>query len=194
MAQPARLTMENIYSQIYDLDNLIRAWKKARKGKTKIPYVKRFEKNLERNLLDLQFELKSQFYKPLPLTTFPISDPKTRLISKSEFRDRVIHHAIVNILGPIFEKSFIHDSCANRKGKGTLFAIKRFEKFTKILSKNNTAPCFILKADVKHYFQEVDHEILLKIIQRKIKCTKTLYLIKQIVNANFRLQRERERE
>jgi len=193
MAQPARVKMQNIYQKIYSFNNLLLAYKKARKGKTKKLYVIEFEKNLEKNLLDLQFELKNQFYKPLPLTTFILRDPKTRKISKSDFRDRVVHHAIVNILEPIFDKTFIYDSCANRKGKGTLFATKRFSKFKKIVSKNNTSPCFVLKADIKHYFQEVEHEILLEMIKRKIADEKVLWLIEKILNVsyvNFRIERK----
>src|SRR3989338_2276754 len=161
-------TYNNLYQNIYDFDNLLLAYQKARKGKTKKFYVIKFEKNLEKNLLDLQFELKNKFYKPLPLETFILRDPKTRKISKSDFRDRVVHHAIVNVLEPIFEKIFIYDSSANRKGKGNLFALERFEQFMNKVSRNgkpngwyneNQIKGYCLKADVKHYFEEVDHDI-----------------------------------
>jgi RNA-directed DNA polymerase len=178
--------MNSMYQQIYSFDNLFLAYQKARKGKTKKQYVLEFEKDLERNLLDLQFELKSQNYKPLPMKTFILRDPKTRKISKAQFRDRVIHHAIVNILEPIFEKSFIYDSCANRKGKGTHFALKRFDKFKNQVSKNNTLPCFVLKADIKHYFQEINHDILIKIIRKKISDQRVIWLIKQIIHSGGR--------
>jgi len=181
----------NLYSKIYDFNNLFRAWQKARKGKTKKGYVIKFEKDLERNLLDLQLELKSETYRPLQLETFILRDPKTRRIAKSDFRDRVIHHALVNILEPIFEKSFIHDSCANRIGKGTLYALKRFEKFRRKVTKNFTSQAFCLKADIKHYFQEVNQEILLHLIKRKISDVKALNLVQKI-NTNFGAQRERE--
>ena len=179
------------------MSNLILAWRKARKGKTKKDYVIEFEKDLIRNLLKLYEELKSQTYSPKSLKTFILRDPKTRKISKSEFRDRIIHHALVRVIESIFEPTFIYDSCANRKGKGNLFAIKIFEKFIRKVSKNDTAPCFILKADIKHYFQEVDHEILLNIIKRKIKDEKVIWLIKRILNncANSEVRdRERERD
>ena len=178
-------TYNNLYQNIYDFDNLLLAYQKARKGKTKKFYVIKFEKNLEKNLLDLQFELKNKFYKPLPLETFILRDPKTRKISKSDFRDRVVHHAIVNILEPIFEKTFIHDSCANRKGKGTLHALKRFEVFRRKVTNNFTSEAFCLKADIKHYFEEVDHEILLEIIKRKITEENVLWLIKKILNVSY---------
>jgi retron-type reverse transcriptase len=110
-------THNNLYHKIYDLDNLQLAYRKAKKGKTKKIYVIEFEANLLENLLKLQNELKSKTYKPKPLKTFILRDPKTRKISISEFRDRVVHHALCNIIEPIFDKTFIYDSCANRKGK-----------------------------------------------------------------------------
>jgi len=183
-------TYKNLYLQIYDLKNLIFAWKKARKGKTKKNYVIEFEVNLRENLLKLQEELKNQVYKPEPLKTFILRDPKTRKISKSAFRDRVVHHALVRIIEPIFEKSFIHDSCANRIGKGNLFALKRFEQFIRKVSENgkinglfsdNQIKGYCLKADIKHYFEEVNHEILIKIISKKIKDEKVIWLIKRIL-------------
>ncbi len=178
--------MENkdLYQNLISLSNLFLAYKKAKKGKSKKPYVLEFIKDLPKNLKDLNLELSSQTYRPKPLTTFIIRDPKTRKISKSDFRDRIIHHALVNILEPIFDKSFIFDSYANRKTKGTLKAIQRFDKFKRKVSKNNTINCYVLKADIRHYFENVDHEILIKIIKRKVKDEKIIWLIKQILN-NF---------
>ena len=109
-------------------------------------------------------------------------DPQTRKISKSEFRDRIVHHAIISILEPIYEKTFIYDSFANRKGKGALSAIKRFDEFKRKVTLNFKVEAFCLKADIKHYFQEVDHEILLQIIQKKIKDEKVVWLIRQILS------------
>ncbi len=194
----------HLYNHIISFENLILAWKKARKNKTKKNYVIEFEKYLFYNLLALHYELKYLSYSPKALVTFILRDPKTRKISKSEFRDRIVHHAIVNILEPIFNKTFIHDSCANRIGKGNLFAIKRFYKYIRKVSRNglvaknkfrdnNYVSGYCLKADIKHYFQEVNHNILMNLIQRKIKDKKVLNLIEKI-NANFGMQRERERE
>ena len=163
------------------MKNLILAYKKARKGKTKKDYVIDFEANLIENLLKLQEELKFQTYFPKPLKTFILRDSKTRVISKSDFRDRIIHHAIVRMIEPIFEKQFIYDSCANQIGKGNLFALERLDKYIRKLTKNYTCCAFCLKADIKHYFQEVNHNILLQIISRKIKDKKVIWLIKQIL-------------
>jgi len=174
-------TYNNLYEKIISLENLIIAHKKARKHKTKKDYVIEFESDLQNNLLQIHKELEYQTYLPEPLKTFILRDPKTRKISKSAFRDRIVHHALIRILEPIFEKSFIYDSCANRIRKGNLFALKRFDQFKRKVSKNNTRECFVLKADVKHYFEEVNHEILLKILGRKIKDEKVLSLIEKIL-------------
>ena len=186
-------TFKNLYSKVYNLSNLILAWRKARKGKTKKEYVKEFEKATIKNLLELHNELENKSYKPPPLKTFILRDPKTRKISKSAFRDRIVHHALIRVLEPVFEKTFIYDSCANRIGKGNLFAIKRFYKFIKKVSRNgetkgwfnnNQVKGYCLKADIRHYFQEVDHNIFLSIISKKIKDQELIWLISQILNNN----------
>jgi RNA-directed DNA polymerase len=166
------------------MNNLTNAWRKARKGKTKKLYVIEFEKNIRENLLQLRKELLEQTYSPEPLKTFVIQDPKTRKISKSTFRDRIVHHALVRIIEPIFDKAFICDSCANRIGKGTLFALKRFDLFKKRITTNLHSMAFCLKADIKHYFQEINRNTLLEIIQRKIKDNNLLGLIRLILG-NF---------
>lgn len=181
----------DIYSNIFDLENLELAWKNARKGKTKKDYVIEFEKDLSNNLKSLHYELKSEIYYPKPLKTFVVRDPKTRKISKSHFRDRIVHHALIRIIEPILDKSFIYDSCANRIGKGTLFALKRFDLFKRKVTNNLKSEVYCLKADIKHYFQEVNHSILLEIIKRKIKDERTMGLIKKIIT-NSGDQRERE--
>jgi len=184
-------TYKNLYEKIFSLDNLILAWRKTRKGKTKKKYVIEFEENVIKNLLKLQEELIRQTYSPKPLQTFILRDPKTRKISKSDFRDRIVHHAIVNVIEPIFDKTFIYDSSANRKGKGNLFAINRFLCFARKVSKNgkrkgllnpNQVKGHCLKADIKHYFQEVNHEILINIIKRKIRDKGVIWLIKKILS------------
>lgn len=178
----------NIYEKIYSLDNLEIAFRKAKTGKSKRRYVKRFQSDLKNNLLKLREELVNQTYQPNKLKTFILRDPKTRKISKSAFRDRVVHNAVCNVISPDLEKSFIYDSHANQIGKGTLKAIERFDYFKRKVSKNNTRECFVLKADIKHYFEEIDHDILINIIKRKIDDEKTIWLIKQIL-ANVPLNR-----
>jgi retron-type reverse transcriptase len=163
------------------MGNLTLAWRKARKGKTKKIYVKIFEKDIEKNLIALHYALKFQSYEPKPLKTFILRDPKTRKISKAEFSDRIVHHALCNIISPIFNKTFIYDSCANQKCKGTLFAIRRFDKFQRKVTNNLTSSGYCLKADIRHYFFEVDNNILLDLIKSKIKDEKVIWLITKIL-------------
>ena len=186
-------THKNLYNNLISEENLFLAWKKARKDKTDRWYVKLFERNLINNLNKLQKELENQTYSPQPLKMFILRDPKTRKVGKSNFRDRVVHHAIVNIIEPIFDKTFIHDSYANRKDKGTLAAVKRFDKFKRKVSKNgsiirnnfkdnNYVKGYCLKADIKHYFDTIDHEVLIKIIKKKINDNKLISLIEKILS------------
>ncbi len=106
----------NLFSTVTDFQNIYNAYRKAKKGKTNKEYVLQYSKNLERNLLNLQERLKNQTYRPGKYNSFTIYDPKKRLISCAPFEDRIVHHTICNIIEPIFEKTFIDTSFANRKG------------------------------------------------------------------------------
>jgi len=174
-------TYKNLWQGLCSYENLEKAFEKARKGKTFKPYVVQFEKDLDKNLNQLRIELLFHAYSPRSLKTFIIHDPKTRKISKSDFRDRVIHHALCNIIEPIFESHFIYDSYANRIGKGTLKALERFDYFKRKVFNKRTQEGYVLKADIKHYFDEVDRTVLLEIIKDKIGDPKVLWLIKKIL-------------
>ncbi len=174
-------TYKNLYQELCSKENIALAFKKAQKRKSGKPYVIEFKNNLNENLELLRLELLSNTYKPKPLRTFVIREPKTRKIRKSYFVDRIVHHAICNVLEPIFEKRFIYDSFANRIGKGTLNAIKRFDKFKQKVSKNNTKNCYVFKADVKHYFDEVNHNVLINILRKKINDERLISLITKVL-------------
>jgi len=182
---------KNLFESVYSEENLFKAYRKARKGKGKKYYVINFEKNLHFELSKLKSELKTGNYAPRPLNRFVIHDPKTRVIHAPDFRDRVVHHAINNILEPIFDRTFIYDSYASRKRKGTHAALQRFDAFKKKVSRNgmlvpsavdnNMACGFVLKADIKHYFPSVNHAILICLIERKLSDKKLLTLLKKII-------------
>lgn len=179
-------TYRNLYGRLCSYDNLKLAWTKARQRKTQREYVIEFESNLEGNIKELQYELETQIYSPAPLTVFIVRDPKTRKISASHFRDRVVHHALCNVIAPIFEKDFIHDSFANQIDKGTHKAILRYEAFVRkvaIVKRRGAENLhgFVLKADVRHYFDSINHDILLGIIKRKIKDDEVISLIEIIL-------------
>lgn len=126
----------NLFQTLCSFDNLFLAYQKASKHKRKKAYVLEFEKELQNNLYKLQWELLTHAYNPRSLKTFTVRDPKTRKISAANFRDRVVHHALCNIILPIFESRFIYDTFANRKGKGTLATLKRFDFFVRKVSVN----------------------------------------------------------
>ncbi len=182
---------KNLFGKISSIENLRLAFKKAKRGKASKWYVKKFEYNLQNELQKLKTELENQTYKPKPLARFVVRDPKTRVIFASAFKDRVVHHAICNIIEPIFEKVFICDTYANRKNRGVHAALKRFDQFKRKVSQNgrlvknakdnNMVVGYVLKGDIKHYFQTIDHEVLLKIIRKKISDEKVLSLIRTIL-------------
>ncbi|HDZ61147.1 MAG TPA: hypothetical protein ENH46_05565 [Candidatus Pacearchaeota archaeon] len=184
-------TYNKLYEKFCSEDNLISAFKKARKGKSKKSYVIHFESSLSKNLRLLQKDLQLKVYCPSRLKKFVIRDPKTRTIHASIFRDRIVHHTIINILNPIYEKRFIHDSFASRKNKGTHIAVKRFEYFINKVSSNgrkikkpfnnNSIKGYVLKADIKHYFDTIDHEVLINILRKKIKDEDLIDLIKLVL-------------
>ena len=141
-------THKHLYSRITDFGNLHQAFKNAARGKRSRPDVAAFEFNLERNLLDLQAELQTQTYKPGPYYNFRIYDPKPRLISAAPFRDRVVHHALCQIIEPLFERRFIYDSYACRVGKGTHAALDHAQDFARCYP-------YVLKCDLEHFFNNV---------------------------------------
>jgi RNA-directed DNA polymerase len=179
--KPGDKKPRDLWQELCSIKNLELAFRKARKHKTKKLDVIDFEKNLKENLARIQVELLLHSYRPRPLNTFILRDPKTRKISKSDFRDRVVHHALCNVIAPIFEKSLIYDSYANRKGKGVIKAIARFEQYKREESGNGAVSCFVLKADVQHYFENVNHDILIRIIRERVKSKEVIWLIKAIL-------------
>ena len=187
-------TYKNLYPKLCSYKNLELAFRKASKGKSKKPYVIEFKKELNKNLLELKRELETETYKPSRLTKFTIKDPKTRLIRKSIFKDRIVHHAIVNILEPIYEPRFISDNYANRLNKGTIPALQRFDKFKRKVSgngklvhyalTNNMIKGYVFKADIKKFFDSIDQSKMIEILKRKIKDHKLIWLVIKILK-NF---------
>jgi retron-type reverse transcriptase len=167
----------NLWPQVIDFANLIEAAKKAERGKRFQPNVLRFNDNFAGELQRLREELESKTYRPGPYFTFQIVEPKRRMISAAPYRDRVVHHALCNVIAPIFERTFIADSYANRVGFGTHRALRRFTEFAR-------SHQYVLQCDVRKYFPSIDHEILKTIIRRKIKCQDTLWLIETIIDAS----------
>lgn len=166
----------NLFEKIVSFENVLKASKKARRGKRYKASTARFEYYLENSILKIIEVLKNKTYEPGSYYDFYIHDPKKRLISAAPYFDRVIHHALINIIGPIIEKSFIYDTYACIKGKGTHKAVQRYKEFQK---KNK----YVLKCDIRKYFESIDLEILLNKVANKIKCSDTLCLVRKIINS-----------
>ena len=119
-------TYKDLYERVCAFSNLYFAHRRARRGgKRRLPHVAEFEHNLGENLLALEEELWTRRYRPGPYRSFIVVERKERKISAAPYRDRVVHHALMRVIGPIFEARMIHDSYANRKGKGTHAALDR---------------------------------------------------------------------
>ncbi len=168
--------INNLYPKIISFENVLKATQKARKGKRYKYSTAIFELHLENNIFKIIDALKNKTYKPSPYKDFFIYDPKTRLISAATYFDRVIHHALINVIEPLIGRSFIYDTYACIKGKGTHKAVERYKEFQK---KNK----YVLKADIRKYFLNIDHGILYDKVKRKIKCQDTLWLIREIINS-----------
>jgi len=168
--------MSELYEQICTWDNLHLAWRKAARGKRGREPAASFEYRLEDNLLQLQEELWSRSYRPGPYHSFYIHDPKHRLISAAPFRDRVIHHALCNVIEPSFEHRFIADSYANRVGKGTHRALDRCQQFARQFR-------YVLQCDVRQFFPSIDHAVLRQTLGRVVGDPDVMGLVDRIVES-----------
>ncbi len=166
----------NLYPQIYTFSNLIDAWKKARKGKRYTPAAATFERNLDYEIADLHHQLESGTYQPGEYVHFIVHEPKRRLISAAPFRDRVVHHALCNVIEPIYERKFIEDSYANRIDKGTHRALDRCTYFMRRYP-------YVLQCDIQQFFPAIDHAVLKSILAQPIRDEKVLELSGKIIDS-----------
>ncbi|HBE45753.1 MAG TPA: RNA-dependent DNA polymerase [Deltaproteobacteria bacterium] len=173
----------NLYKKIYDLENLNFAFYKVSKGRRYYRDILQYKDALEENLINLQRELTNKTYTPSPYRTFTLYEPKKRIIYVSPIKDRIVHHAVMNIVEPIWESLFIYDSYACRKGKGTHAGLARTVKFLR-MSRQKWGRVYCLKCDITKFFPSINHHIMFDIIRRKIKCKDTLYLFDKIIFSN----------
>jgi retron-type reverse transcriptase len=169
-------SFKNLWSKITSWENLLAAYKRCRKRKRYKAPATKFDFFWETSLLQLQHELIDGTYKPGVYRHFHITDPKPRKISAAPFRDRVVHHALVGILEPLFDRRFIYDSYACRRGKGTHRAINRTQQYLRQYD-------WYLKTDVVRFFPNVDHQLLFTLVSRTIRDSRTLKLIELILES-----------
>jgi retron-type reverse transcriptase len=170
-------TYKHLYEQICTKENICKAYHKARLGKRKKFYVRKFESNVDINIKRLHRELRDETWMPLPYKEFIAYEPKKRLIRAPQFRDRVIHHALIQTLQPIYDKILIYDTYASRKDKGTHAAVDRLTQFLR-RDRNNA---FVFHGDVRKFFDNIDHETLIKILREKIADERVITLIRKIL-------------
>jgi retron-type reverse transcriptase len=168
-----------LFEKVVSFDNLLLAARKALKGKKHTDSASSFYFNMENEILSLQEELEEKKYKPLPLKFFIIREPKVRKIGAAVFRDRVVHHAVCNVLEPIFEKKYIYHSYACRKDKGTHRAIKQAQGYCRKYE-------YFLKCDIKKYFASIPHRVLKRILRDKFKDPELLWLLEIIIDFSDR--------
>ena len=165
----------DLWPRIVAFDNLLVAYHKARRGKRQRDEVARFDLALERNLLALREELLSHAYRPGAYRQFTIYDRKARLISAAPFGDRVVHHALMNLVESALDRAFIRDSYACRQGRGVHAAVARYQGWAR-------RHAYVLKLDISRYFPSIDHAILKEKLCRRIKDRDTLWLFDRIID------------
>lgn len=172
--------INNLYNKITSIENLEASELKARKGKTKQYGVKLFDNNKEQYLQELQHSLKSKNYKTSEYTTFTVYEPKERLVFKLPyFPDRITHHAIMNVMEPLFKKWFTNDSYSSIKGKGIHNASENLKKA--LQDQDKTKYC--LKLDIVKFYPNINHNILKDLLKRKIKDNDLLWLLFEIIDS-----------
>ncbi len=175
-------TYNRLFDEIVDFENLYRAYIKARRCKRYNPEVLRFSSKLEDELLAIQDKLLGGTYKTGNYYRFVIYEPKKREIAALPFRDRVVHHALCNVIEPLFERKFVHDSYGCRVRKGTHAGSDRLVEFLR-RAQRTWGKVFCLKGDIEKFFPSVHHEALKGIVRRTIRCKQTLNLIDGIIDS-----------
>jgi len=178
-----KIRLSHSYKDIIELNNLFSAWEEFLIGKSNKDDVEAFGLNLLDNIAELHDDLVNKKYRHGGYHSFFINDPKRRHIHKAEVRDRLLRHAIYRILYPFFERTFISDSYSCRLGKGVYKAIERFDTKSYKLSRNNFKTCWVLKCDIKKFFDSIDHKILLNILGNYIPDQDIMWLLTKVINS-----------
>lgn len=182
-----RVSERDAVTDLFTFENLHRAYLSCRRGKRTSPGALHFEARLEANLFALLDELRSRTYEPSPSACFITDQPKAREIFAAPFRDRIVHHLAVAHLEPFWERRFIYDSYACRRGKGTHAAVRRVQCFMRQASANGTRSAWYLKIDVRSFFVRIHKATLLEILHTALRresptwCEPLSWLLERIV-------------
>ncbi|MBI5794127.1 group II intron reverse transcriptase domain-containing protein [Candidatus Uhrbacteria bacterium] len=172
------------YDDVVSIENLFAAWRQFVKGKHARLEILAFERCLEDRLFALHDRLVRGTWSHGQYETFTVCDPKPRVIHKASVENRIVHHALVRIIEPVFDRSFIFDSWSCRKGKGTHAAVARLQTRLRCIAQKSRQPVWSLKCDMKKYFASVDGQVLLELIEEKIQDERLRELIRDIVHSH----------
>jgi hypothetical protein len=167
-------THNNLWENVASLGNLMQAAHLAMRGKRSLAPAAGFFAEWELECVNLAEELENGSYQPGAYRYFKIYEPKERIVAAAPFRDRVVHHALVRVLEPLFEPRFLEDSFACRKGKGTHAGMRRALHFAR-------RHPYALKCDLRRYFPSIDHGILTGEIARVVADARVMDLIGKIL-------------
>lgn len=171
----------NLYQQIISIDNLCAADASARKGKGNNYGIRVFDKNREANILTLHEALKNKTYKTSQYDVFKVYEPKERVIFRLPyFPDRIVHHAVMRVLEPIWGKIFTHNTHSCIKGRGIEGCAKKVDA---MLRKYDRKPLYCLKIDVSKFYPSINHDVLKQIVRKKIKDKDLLWLLDEIIDS-----------
>lgn len=171
----------NLYEQIISVENLRRADEKARRGKLRTYGVRHHDKNREANIIALHEALRTKTYKTSEYDKFTVFEPKERLIFRLPYYpDRIVHHAVMNILEPIWSKVFTHNTYSCIKKRGIEGCARQVDK---IIRKYKGKPLYCLKIDIKKFYPSINHDVLKRIVRKKIKDKDLLWLLDEIIDS-----------
>ncbi len=171
----------SMMTPIFSLEHLHRQYLRCRRNKRTTHNALRFEVRLEENLVQLHEDLEGRTYRPSRSVCFVVKQPKYREIFAADFRDRVVHHVLVEALERVWEPIFIHDSYACRKSKGTHRAVTRLQQFMRKVTHNGTRRAFALHLDIKGFFFHIDKEMLWQMIAKRIRDEALLWLARTVI-------------
>lgn len=171
-----------LFEQIVEFDNLYNAYLKARRNKRYRPEVLEFSAHLEENLIQMQNELIWGQYRTGKYRMFYVHEPKKRLVAALPFKDRVVQHAIMAAIEPLFERQFISGSYACRPGKGMHAGADQVQRWLR-QCRHNWGDVYCLKADVRKYFPNINHGVLKRILRRTIKDKRVLALLDEVIES-----------
>lgn len=175
-------TFTNLWEEIIQFETLLLAWERTAKGRRRQRDVISFRANLEPNLIEIQESLIHKTYRTGPYRRFFVYEPKKRQIASLPLKDRVVQHALVHVIEPIFEARFIDQSFACRHGKGAHKGADTVQCYIQSVKRTH-GNVYVLKADISKYFPSVCHDVLRRIVAKKIQCRDTLWLINAILDS-----------